>query len=150
LTGQVTFLQRSKLSRFVLNNFWAKVRATYPHAVQIDEMVDNWPVHFHVDSLARLQKQTFPWPPYVPSHWPQTPAPRAIQDDLPIRLLCLPTYASWLNPIEKLWRWLKQEVLHMHPYANQWAPLKQQVAAFLEQFATGSEALLHYVGLSPN
>ena len=22
----------------------------------------------------------------------------------------LPTYAPWLNPIEKLWRWLRQEV----------------------------------------
>ncbi|MBK9008807.1 MAG: transposase [Anaerolineae bacterium] len=26
--------------------------------------------------------------------------------------LLFPTYASWLNPIEKLWKWLKQEVLH--------------------------------------
>jgi hypothetical protein len=26
----------------------------------------------------------------------------------------LPTYAPWLNPIEKLWRWLRQDVLKMH------------------------------------
>jgi len=30
-----------------------------------------------------------------------------------ITLIPLPTYAPWENPIEKLWRWLCQEVLHM-------------------------------------
>ena len=102
LTGQVNYLQRNKIARFTINNFWLDVRIAYPQAEVIYVAVDNWPVHFHVDSIARLQKQDFPWPPYVPLNWPKEPAARAIQDNLPIRLLCLPTYASWLNPVEKL------------------------------------------------
>lgn len=150
LTGQVNYLQRSRISRLAINNFWVDVRAAYPQAELIYVVVDNWPVHFHVDSIARLEKQDFPWPPYVPPHWPKEPAAKAVQDNLPIRLLCLPTYASWLNPIEKLWRWLKQEVLHMHPYSDDWPAIKQHVASFLDRFSSGSDELLHYVGLLPN
>jgi transposase len=69
---------------------------------------------------------------------------------LPIQLICLPTYASWLNPIEKLWRWLKQDVLHLHCLSQDWPALKQAVATFLDGFATGSDSLLRYVGLLPN
>ncbi|MBE2197018.1 MAG: transposase, partial [Anaerolinea sp.] len=32
--------------------------------------------------------------------------------------LFLPTYASWLNPIEKLWRWLRADVLYNHDLAH--------------------------------
>ncbi len=60
---------------------------------------------------------------------------------------CLPTYAPWLNPIEKLWHWLKQEVLHHHSLADDWEGLKAAVAAFLARFAHGSSALLRDVGL---
>jgi hypothetical protein len=56
-------------------------------------------------------------------------------------------YASWTNPIEKLWRWLKQEVLHLHRLADQWPELQQRVDHLLVQFAHGSKALLRYVGL---
>ena len=38
----------------------------------------------------------------------------------------------------------------MHPYSDDWPALKQQVASFLNQFSSGSEELLHYVGLLPN
>jgi len=30
---------------------------------------------------------------------------------LPIQIVQLPTYASWTNPIEKLWRKLKAEMV---------------------------------------
>jgi hypothetical protein len=62
----------------------------------------------------------------------------------------LPTYASRLNPIEKLWRWLKQQVLHLHPLADNLAHLRDQVCEFLNQFAVDSDVLLRYVGLLPN
>lgn len=114
LTRQVNYLQRSMITRHTINNFRVDVRSAYPQAERIYVVVDNWPVHFHVDAIARLEKQVFPWPPRVPSNWPTEPEAKIVQDNLPICLLCLPTYASWLNPIEKLWRWLKQEVLHMH------------------------------------
>jgi transposase len=60
----------------------------------------------------------------------------------------LPTYASWLNPIEKVWRWLRQQVLHRHRLSVDWLELKRRVAQFFDQFAHGSAKLLKYVGLS--
>ena len=59
----------------------------------------------------------------------------------------LPTYASWLNPIEKLWRYLKQEVLHLHRLANDLGGLRAEIDRFLDQFTDGSDQLLRYVGL---
>lgn len=150
ITGQVNYLQRTRTSVACLSQFWFDLRAAYPQAQQIYLVVDNWPVHFHPDVLAPLQPQAWPYPPKLPPNWPTTPSKKAIHDELPIELLCLPTYASWLNPIEKLWRWLKQDVLHLHRFSTDWQALKQLVAHFLDQFACGSTDLLSYVGLLPN
>ena len=59
----------------------------------------------------------------------------------------LPTYAPWLNPIEKLWRLKREQVLTLHRLAGDWQALRERVNAFLSQFAEAAEALLHYVGL---
>jgi transposase len=59
----------------------------------------------------------------------------------------LPTYAPWLNPIEKLWRWLRQDLLKMHRWVEDWPRVKQRGHDFLDQFAPGSPDLLRYVGL---
>jgi len=151
LTGQVLYRQRSKLTVHELSAFYADVRAAYPEAEEIDIAQDSWPVHFHPDVLARLQPQDFaPRPPQLPANWPAEPSSKAVRDTLPIRLVLLPTYASWLNPIEKLWRWLKQDVLHLHPLSNDWQALKQAVDNFLAGFKDGSPDLLRYVGLLPN
>lgn len=150
ITGQVTYRQHSKIGVRQLSDFYAALRADYPKAEQISIAQDNWPVHFHPDVLARLQPQQFPWTPKIPPNWPTEPSPKAIRDNLPIRILCLPTYASWCNPIEKLWRWLKQKRLHLHRLSDDWQALKQGVADFLEQFANGSPELLRYVGLLPH
>ena len=66
------------------------------------------------------------------------------------RILELPTYASWLNPIEKLWRWLQQDVLHLHRLCDDWQALKLAFANFLDGLTDGSLELLRYVGLLPN
>lgn len=149
MTGQVSYKQRSRTSTACISSFWYDLRRTYPEPEQIYAVVDNWPVHFHPDVLAPLQPQHFPFPPKLPPNWPAEPSPKAKVDNLPIQLLCLPTYASWLNPIEKLWRWLKQEVLHLHRLSDAWTELKLRVDHFLEFFAQGSTELLHYVGLLP-
>jgi transposase len=81
---------------------------------------------------------------------PTAPSRPARQDNSPIQLLCLPTYASWLNPIEKLWRWLKQDVLRLHRLSPDWPGLKQAEGDFLDQFATGSQSLLRYADLLPD
>jgi hypothetical protein len=110
---------------------------------------DNWPVHYHPDVLVALQPQQTQFPLKTPRSWPTEPSAMARRLNLPIQLLPLPTYASWCNPIDKLWRWLKQEVLHLHRYANDDGKLlKQKTKEFLEQFEQASADLLRYVGLT--
>ena len=55
---------------------------------------------------------------------------------------------AYCNPIEKLWRKLKQEVLHLHRLAGDLATLRTLVKEVLPQFASGPSDLLRYVGLS--
>ena len=148
LTGRVIHLQRSRLGVEALVDFYQLVAEAYADRKTIYIVQDNWPVHFHADVLAALQPQTFNWPLPVPSNWPTEPSPKARRLNLPIRVLQLPTYASWTNPIEKLWRWLRQDILHLHRYADRWPELWDKVSEFLDQFADGSEALLRYVGLA--
>jgi hypothetical protein len=95
----------------------------YPGARRIYVVPDNWSIHAHPDVRAALGR----WPRITP--------------------VWLPTYAPWLNPIEKLWRWLRRDVLQMHRLAGDWAALRGRVNGFLDQFAGGSRALLRYVGL---
>lgn len=123
-TGRVTYLQRSKIGQEALRAFYAQVRAAYPQAEKLYLVQDNWPTHKLPTVLDALRTQHL------------TP-------------LFLPTYASWLNPIEKLWRWLKQDVLHLHHRAEALETLRQEVGQFLDQFASGSDLLLRYVGLLP-
>ena len=84
---------------------------------------DNWPVHHHPRVLAEAKRCR-------------------------IDFLWLPTYAPWLNPIEKLWRSCRQTVVHHHRLAHDWQELKARVTTFLDQFATSSDDLLRYTGLS--
>jgi hypothetical protein len=150
VTGQVTWMQRSKFDRRNLVRFYQAICEQYPHAETIYLIQDNWPVHFHPDVLAALGPQIYPWPWLVPDNWPREPGPKAMHLNLPIKLICLPTYASWLNPIEKLWRWLKQDVLHLHDSSADWPALRDRVAAFLDRFLSGSKPLLRYTGLLPD
>jgi len=122
LTGKVTYLQRSKIGSLALQDFYTLLRAAYPDAKRIYVVQDNWPVHKLPEVLQSMQ-------------------------DNDLTPLFLPTYASWLNPIEKLWRWLKQDVLHLHKLADDLESLRTQVRNFLDSFALGSDPLLRYVGL---
>jgi len=101
--------------------------------------------------LVALQAQQSPFAFPRPPSWSLAPSPAAVKRwgalQLPIQLVVLPTYASWCNPIEKLWRWLNQDVLHLHRQANDLKALRALVADFLAQFAQGSSTLLRYVGL---
>lgn len=147
-TGKVTFDMKRNFRIPTLVKFYKKVADTYPDAQEICMALDNWPIHFHQDVLAALRPQHLPWQLYIPSNWPTQPSSKAKFLNLPISLFPLPTYASWNNPIEKLWRLLKQEVLHLHTFGDDWPALKSAVAEFLEQFVDGSNYLLRYVGLA--
>lgn len=149
-TGQVTYIRRKTTNVNCFRQFWAQIVAAYP-GKEIKIVLDNWPMHYHPEVLALLAPQTTPFAfPYSRS-W-QTLVEESNRQPhtgtLPIQLLPLPTYASWLNPIEKVWRKLKQERLHLHRKADQWDQLQAVVDAFLDQFAAGSTELLRYIGLA--
>jgi hypothetical protein len=150
LSGQLTYEQHSKITVPHLSNFYHHLVADYSWAECIFVVQDNWPVHVHPDIIARLQAQTSPFWPTVPANWPTSPSRRAVQDHLPIQLVFLPTYAPWLNPIEQLWRWVRQDVLHLHRFCDDWLSLKQRILDFMARFSTGSTELLNYVGLLPS
>jgi transposase len=40
----------------------------------------------------------------------------------------LPTYAPWLNPIEKLWHWLRQAILKLPRWVEDWPQVKGVVS----------------------
>ncbi len=150
LSGKTTSLMTSKVSLSQMVKFLRALRQAYPRAKVIYLVVDNWPIHYHPDVLAALAPQQTRWELKVPDSWPAEASRKAKRLNLPIQLLPLPTYASWCNPIEKLWRWLKQELLHLHRYADDWQRLKQKIKEFLDRFQKGSKELLRYVGLTPN
>jgi hypothetical protein len=123
ISGRVDYLDGYIVGREKVGLFYRQIDAAYSQAQTIYVAQDNWSIHRHPDVLAVLA-------------------------DLPrIETVWLPTYAPWLNPIEKLWRWLRECVLKLHRLANDWPALRQRVNAFLDQFALGSDELLHYVGL---
>ena len=124
--GSVWFCQRSTFGVKALVNEMFQVadwiRGSHPQVKQINLIWDCWPSHFHPDVLLAAHRAG-------------------------ITLIPLPTYSPWENPIEKLWRWLCQEVLHMHDCSDKWHALWDRVDDFLRQFENGSQALLQYVGL---
>jgi len=147
-SGRVLYEQGSQISIPKLSQLYKRAVAAYPEANSLFITQDNWPVHAHPDVLAALQPQDFPHGLYRPGNWPSQPSPKAKRLDLPIRILFLPTYAPWTNPIEKLWKFVRQEVTHLHRFEDDWPGIKQAVMNCLDQFAQGSKELLQYVGLS--
>lgn len=123
LTGQVDYLDDYIVGRQKVIAMYHHLDEAYAKAKRIYVIQDNWSIHTHPDVLDVL-----------------TDLPR-------IKPVWLPTYSPWLNPIEKLWRWLRQDVLKMHRLADDWDELRRRVNAFLDQFAAGSQDLLGYVGL---
>jgi hypothetical protein len=150
-TGRVVYRRASKITIATLVQFFQDLRAAYPQAERIYVVLDNWPVHIHPDVLVALERQETRHLRPLPPSWPSTPSAKALkrwgQLQLPIQLIPLPTYASWCNPIEKLWRKLRQELTHLHLWAADLPRLREEIDRFLTQFATGSTDLLRYVGL---
>lgn len=123
LNGRVDYLDNYIVGRQQLSALYRRLDGVYAEARHIYIIQDNWSVHRHPEVLEVLAG-----------------LPR-------LEVVWLPTYAPWLNPIEKLWRWLRQDVLKLHRWAADPLTLRQYVRAFLDQFATDSHELLHYVGL---
>jgi putative transposase len=124
LTGRVIYQANTKIGVFALAAFLKQVRQAYGSERDLVLIWDNWPIHFLDKVLASAKEQR-------------------------IDLLLLPTYAPWTNPIEKLWRKLKQEILCMHKHSQDWQLLQEQVHTFLKSYDRPAPDLLHYVGLAP-
>ena len=126
-TGRLVAWQRERFDWRTLRRFYQEaVLPAYPDARRIYLIQDNWPVHFHPDLLAALA-------------------------DTPIRPLRLPTDAPWTNPVEKVWRKLYADVLHLHRFVDAWDALTLTVQAWLNQWSDPGPGLaadlLRYVGL---
>lgn len=124
VSGAVTHVSGAVVGVQALCALLEALRARYPDQILLLAW-DNWPVHRHATVLATAAR-------------------------LRIHVKWLPTYAPWTNPIEKLWRWMRQTCVHHHQRADHWAAFKAELGSFLDQFAEGSPALLRYVGLSPD
>ena len=123
-TGKVIHLDNYIVGRAKVIEMYDRIAKTYPRAEKIYVAQDNWSIHRHPDVLR-----------IVGERYPQ------------ITPIWLPTYAPWLNPIEKLWKWLKESTLKMHTLAHDWSALHARVNNFLDQFSHGSQSLLRYTGL---
>jgi DDE superfamily endonuclease len=150
VTGRLHRRRPDKVTLPTLLSFFQALVAAYPGRT-LTVVLDNWPVHFHADLLVALRPQTSPFPRYLPASWSPQPSAKAIQQwghlQLPLQLLPLPTYASWCNPIEKVWHKLRQELGHLHPWADDLPRLRAEIDHWLDQYHRSAPDLLHYVGL---
>ncbi len=124
-TGEVEFMMNDKIGKKALKKFWQQINENSLGKDVIYLIMDNWPVHFVDDVVEKAE-------------------------NLGINLIRLPTYAPWTNPIEKLWLWLKRDILFLHRNSSYWVGLKNRVRSFLNKFDNKSEDLLRYTGLSDN
>lgn len=148
LSGRVTYLIRKQFTVSAMVAFYQHLCQQYPGRTLL-LVQDNWPMHYHPSVRAALQSQRQPFALPLPKSWQLLGPEKKYQGlELAIQALPLPTYASWLNPVEKLWRWLKQDLVHCHPFTDDLAQLKLQVGTWLDQFGQGSDQLLSYVGLA--
>ncbi|MFN8441632.1 MAG: IS630 family transposase [Caldilineaceae bacterium] len=107
LTGQVNYLDGYIVGRAKVIAMYEQIATTYAWADRIFVAQDNWSIHKHEDVTTALAKL-----PTIQPVW-------------------LPTYSPWLNPIEKLWRWLRHDILTAHRLASDWPLLRKHVNGFL-------------------
>jgi transposase len=125
-TGQVLVRRRQCFNVKEMYRFFYHIEQHYPEAEVIYIALDNWPVHFH---------------PYVQENLERIGSK--------IRLLSLPTYAPWTNPIEKFWLKLNREFMKQHAYGLTKTAFRDALDLWLDKHRAESIALLHEVGLLP-
>ena len=124
LSGRVYYHDELHISGEVAAAFLRRLAKAYRWAQSIYIVWDNWPVH-------------------------SSEAVKSVLQQLPrLHVISLPTYAPWLNPIEKLWRKFRQDLDYLHRFAQAWDQWQQRLHRFFEQFARRSPSLLRYVGLA--
>ena len=150
-TGDVVYQQVSSCTVEALHSFYTEICQRYAYAQRIYLIQDNRAIHFHANLLEALLPEKVSFVKPTPPNWTGKLSKKiGTLQKLPIEVIQLPTYAPWTNPIEKLWRWVRQSVLHNHRHCDDWQTLKNKVITFMSDFLGGSQTLLRYVGLSPN
>jgi hypothetical protein len=121
--GHLHYRMASRISIRELIRYYEQLAQSYPACPRLCVVQDNWPNHHHpeinrcIERLGRLE------------------------------LVFLPTYAPYLNPEEKVWRWTKQRLVHTHPYCDDFNEFKRQITATLQEADTQGQELLRYCGL---
>lgn len=103
------------------------------------------PVQIHTASWANGQttcetlealRQTYPHQPLVliwdNVRYHHSKLVRSKAEELGIRLLYLPPYSPDLQPVERLWGWLRQELTYLHCHADE-QELMDRIAAFVDR-----------------
>jgi transposase len=121
--GHVLSRTGSVIGVKALCRFLRQCRAHYGPEIRLVLIWDNWPLHYHREVLRVAQ-------------------------EVGIELLYTPTYAPWSNPIEKLWKKLRHDVLRLHRLSDAWKQLCQKVACYLADLQRPNPELLRYTGLS--
>ena len=125
-TGQVLVRRRESFNVKEMYRYFYHLEEHYPAAKVIYIALDNWPVHFHPfvqENLERIHSK--------------------------IRLLPLPTYSPWTNPIEKFWLKLNREFMKNHRFGLDQQAFYDALDLWLDKHREESAALLHEIGLLP-
>ena len=121
--GHLVYRLAPRISIRELMHYYEQMARAYPDCRRLCVVQDNWPNHTHpevrrhIDRLGRVE------------------------------LVFLPTYAPYLNPEEKVWRWTKHRLVHAHPYCDDFNEFKRQIAATLDDASQHNQDLLRYCGL---
>lgn len=146
-TADIEVMVRSKISVSALVEFFKQLSQKH-QGKTIYIVLDNWTVHWHPDVRAALEPQHYPFTMDLPKSWQHLKARKKYRNlNLPIQLVYLPTYASWLNPIEKVWKWLKQDVIHLHRMTDDFIALKTRVLEWFTKPTHSAEQILKFIGL---
>lgn len=121
--GRLVYRLASRISLRELSRYYQQLAQAFPDCPRLCVVQDNWPNHTHPEVRQTVQRLGR------------------------LELVFLPTYAPYLNPDEKVWRWTKQHLVHAHPYCDDFNEFKRQIAATFEEADQQRESLLRYCGL---
>lgn len=111
---------RSSFTAVEMGRFYQYLAKARPDLRRIYLVMDNWPIHSH------------------PRAW------KYLDADARLKVLWLPTYAPWLNPTEKIWKWLRQKLVHMHAFSADMQQLRQRIDELLSGINQIPQEILRY------
>lgn len=123
-SGRTTHLLRSSFTASSVAAMYREISRFAGKAIgPIYLVMDNWPVHHHGKAWA------------------------AIQEDPRLEVLWLPTYSPWLNPTERIWKWVRQRRTHMHGCSDSLPKLRALLDETLRIAARSPNEIRAYTGV---